>query len=127
VASEVLPEDVVERNRRRAQAVLRPWEPVFVHGDLQVDHVFLEGDEVTCIIDWSEAAQGDALSDLATLTLGHPEHLGDVLAGYGDPVDEDLLRGWWALRCLSNIRWLADAGYGAPDDFPETAVLRSLP
>jgi hypothetical protein len=38
-------------------------------------------DEVTGVIDWSEASQGDALFDLATLTLGHPEHLGDVVAG----------------------------------------------
>ena len=30
---------------------------------------------VTGVIDWSEAGQGDALYDLATLTLGHEEHL----------------------------------------------------
>jgi hypothetical protein len=28
-------------------------------------------------------AEGDALYDLATLTLGHEEHLGDDVAGYG--------------------------------------------
>jgi hypothetical protein len=33
------------------------------------------------VIDWSEAGQGDALYDLASLTLGHEEHLGDVVAG----------------------------------------------
>jgi hypothetical protein len=31
----------------------------------------------------SEAARGDALFDLATWTLGHEEHLGDGLTGYG--------------------------------------------
>ena len=31
--------------------------------------------------DWSEAGQGDALYDLASLTLGQEEHLGDVVAG----------------------------------------------
>jgi hypothetical protein len=35
------------------------------------------------VLDWSEAGQGDALFDLAVLTLGHEEHLGDVVAGYG--------------------------------------------
>lgn len=75
VANDILPADVVARNRRHAETVLRPWRPVFVHGDLQVDHVFIDGDEVTGVIDWSEAALGDALFDLATLTLGHPEHL----------------------------------------------------
>ena len=107
--------------RDRAPAV----DPVFIHGDLQVDHVFVDGDEVTGIIDWSEASQGDAHFDLATLTLGHPEHLDDVIAGYGTDVDRNLIRAWWSLRCLSNVRWLAENGYGSPEEFPEVAVLRS--
>jgi aminoglycoside phosphotransferase (APT) family kinase protein len=123
VANGVLPVDVIDRNRRLAETALRPWSPVFIHGDLQVDHVFVAGDEITGIIDWSEAAPGDALSDLATLTLGHPEHLGDVVAGYGSDVDRDLVRAWWSLRCLSNVRWLHEHGYGDFEDFPEVAVL----
>jgi aminoglycoside phosphotransferase (APT) family kinase protein len=125
VANDVLPADVVTRNRQLAETALRPWRPVFIHGDLQVDHVFVDGDEVTGVIDWSEASRGDALFDLATLTLGHPEHLGDVVAGYGSDVDRDLIRAWWSLRCLSNVRWLAENGYGSPEEFPEVAVLRS--
>jgi aminoglycoside phosphotransferase (APT) family kinase protein len=127
VANDVLPADVVARNRRLAETALRPWTPVFVHGDLQVDHVFVTGDEVTGVIDWSEASQGDALFDLATLTLGHPERLEDVVAGYGTDVDRDLIGAWWSLRCLSNVRWLVNAGYGSPEEFPEVAVLRSRP
>ncbi len=125
VANAVLPADLVTRNRRVAEAALRPWTPVFTHGDLQVDHVFVDGDEVTGVVDWSEASQGDALFDLATLTLGHGEHLGDVVAGYGTDVDRDLIRAWWSLRCLTNVRWLAENGYGSPEEFPEVAVLRS--
>ena len=125
IANEVLPTDVVTRNRRLAEASLRPWTPVFIHGDLQVDHVFVDGDEVTGIVDWSEASQGDALFDLAILTLGHPEHLGDVIAGYGTDVDRDLIRAWWSTRCLTNVLWLNEHGYGPPDEFPEVAVLRS--
>ncbi|MET7670203.1 phosphotransferase [Micromonospora luteifusca] len=127
LANDVLPADVVTRNRRLAETALRPWTPVFIHGDLQVDHVFVAGDEVTGVVDWSEASQGDALFDLAILTLGHQEHLGDVLAGYGTGVDRDLIRAWWSLRCLTNVRWLAEHGYGSPDGFPEVAVLRSQP
>nr|MDT0657266.1 aminoglycoside phosphotransferase family protein [Micromonospora sp. DSM 115978] len=125
VAHEVLPAEVVTRNRRLAETALRPWTPVFIHGDLQVDHVFVAGDEVTGVVDWSEASRGDALFDLAILTLGHPEHLGDVVAGYGTDVDRDLIRAWWSLRCLTNVRWLAEHGYGSPEEFPEVAVLRS--
>src|SRR4051795_6403728 len=120
VENDVLPADVVTRNRRLAETALRPWTPVFIHGDLQVDHVFVAGDEVTGIIDWSEGGQGDALFDLAVLTLGHREHLGDVIAGYGTDVDRDVIRAWWAWRCLCGIRWLVEHGF---DPWPEVAVL----
>jgi aminoglycoside phosphotransferase (APT) family kinase protein len=83
IANGVFPTDLVTRNRRVGEAALRPWTPVFAHGDLQITHVFVGGDEITGVIDWSEAGRGDALYDLAGLTLGHEEHLGDVVAGYG--------------------------------------------
>ncbi len=118
---------MVTRNRRLAETALRPWTPVFIHGDLQITHVFVDGDEVTGIIDWSEASQGDALFDLATLTLAHEEHLGDVVAGYGTEVDPDLIRAWWSLRCLLGVRWLVEHGFGPLEEMPEIAVLRSQP
>src|SRR4029077_8077640 len=86
----VLPPDLVTRNRRVAEAALRPWTPVFTHGDLQITHVFIDGDDITGAGDWAEASRGDALWDLATLTLGHGEHLADVVAGYGASVDLDV-------------------------------------
>lgn len=126
IANDVLPAEVVTRNRRLAETAMRPYTPVFIHGDLQVDHVFVEGDDVTGVVDWSEASQGDGLFDLATLTLGHPDHLDELIAGYATDVDRDLIRAWWAMRCLVNIRWLTETGiYGPPEAFPEVAVLRS--
>jgi aminoglycoside phosphotransferase (APT) family kinase protein len=122
VANGVLPAGLVARNRRVAGAALRPWTPVFTHGDLQAAHVFADGDQITGVIDWSEAGRGDALYDLASLTLGHQEHLGDVVAGYGTGVDLDVIRGWWSLRSLRAVRWLAEHGF---DPWPEVAVLRS--
>jgi aminoglycoside phosphotransferase (APT) family kinase protein len=119
----VLPTDVVTRNRRIAEAALRPWTPVFAHGDLQVDHVFVEGDESTGVLDWSEAAQGDALFDLAILTLGHEEHLGDVVAGYGADVDLDVIRAWWSWRSLVASRWLIEHGFDPSTPGCEFAVL----
>jgi hypothetical protein len=78
----------------------------------------------TFVVDWSEAGQGDALYDLATLTLGHEEHLGDVVAGYGTHVDLDVIRAWWSLRSLRAVRWLVEHRF---DPSPEVAVLRSRP
>lgn len=127
VTDGVLPADLVTRNRQVAEAALRPWTPAFTHGDLQIAHVFVDGDEITGIIDWSEAGQGDALYDLATLTLGHEEHLGDVIAGYGTDVDPDLdvIRAWWSLRSLLAVRWLAEHGFDPSAPGCEVDVLRS--
>jgi len=125
VANQVLSDDVVTRNRRIAEAALRPWTPVFIHGDLQITHVFVDGDDVTGVIDWSEASRGDALYDLATLTLAHEEHLDDVVAGYGADVDLDVIRGWWSWRSLVVVRWLAEHGFGPVEEMPEVAVLGS--
>jgi len=57
VTNGVLPADVVTRNRRVAEVALRPWAPVFTHGDLQVAHVFADGDEITGVVDWSGAGR----------------------------------------------------------------------
>lgn len=125
VANSVLPPAAVTRNRELAEAVLRPYAPVFIHGDLHLEHLFVDGDTVTGIIDWSEARRGDALFDIASLTLANEAHLGDVLVGYGRNVDVDLIRAWWSCRCLLGVRWLVENGYGSPDQLPEVAVLQS--
>ena len=125
VANDVLPVDLVDRHRRSAEGALRAWTPAFIHGDLHIEHVLVDGDEVTGIIDWSEARQGDALYDLATLTLANERHLDDVIAGYGVDVDRDVVRAWWSWRCLVVVRWLLENGYGSPEQLPEVAVLRS--
>ncbi|WP_327235390.1 phosphotransferase [Streptomyces sp. NBC_01317] len=125
VTNGVLPADLVTRNREVAEAAFRPWTPAFTHGDLQITHVFTEDDEVTGIIDWSEAGRGDPLYDLATLTLGHEERLGDVLAGYGTDVDLDVIRAWWSVRSLLVVRWLAGHGFDPFAPGCEVDVLRS--
>lgn len=125
VENNVLPADVIAHNRRIAENALRAWKPVFTHGDLQVAHVFVEGDEITGVIDWSEAAQGDAMHDLATLTLGHPERLTDVVAGYGADVDVEVIRAWWSLRSLRGVRWLIGHGFDPTLPGCEVDVLKA--
>jgi aminoglycoside phosphotransferase len=126
VTNGVLPDNVVTRGRQVAEAALRPYTPVFTHGDLQVAHVFIDVDEITGVVDWSEASQGDALHDLAILTLGHQEHLGEVITGYGTDVDLDVIRAWWSLRSLSAIRWLVEHDFDPFSRGCEVDVLRSL-
>ena len=122
-----LPRDTIARGRELALTTLAPRPQAFVHGDLQVAHVFIdENDQVTGVLDWSEAGAGDPAYDLATLTLGHPERLHQVLTGYGRDVDRDLVRGWWALRCLTAIRWLVEHDYDPFAPGCEAQVLRSI-
>lgn len=125
ITNGVLPADLVTRNREIAQAALRPWKPSFIHGDLQITHVFVAGDNLTGIIDWSEASQGDAMFDLATLTLGHEDRLPEVLAGYGTDVDQDAIKAWWSLRSLLNARWLLTHGFDPNTPGAEFDVLRA--
>jgi aminoglycoside phosphotransferase (APT) family kinase protein len=126
ITNGVVPTEMVTRNRRIAEAALRPWTPVFTHGDLQITHVFVEGDEITGVVDWSEAGQGDALYDLASVTLGHEEHLADVVAGYGTHIDLNVIRAWWSLRSLRAARWLIEHGFDPSSPGCEFDVLRSL-
>ena len=121
----VLPAEVIRRNREIAEAALRPWKPVFIHGDLQITHVFVDGDEVTGVIDWSEAAPGDAMFDLAILTLGHEDRLDDLLAGYGPGADRDVIRAWWSLRSLVAAHWLIEHGFDPDAPGCEFDVLRA--
>jgi aminoglycoside phosphotransferase (APT) family kinase protein len=125
LTNDVLPTELVRHNRRLAETALRPWPPVFTHGDLQVAHVFIRDDEITGVIDWSEAGPGDAHHDLAILTLGHPEHLDDVVAGYGKDVDLDVVRAWWSVRGLQAIRWLVEHGYDPSAPGCEVDVLKA--
>ena len=125
ISSGVLPSDLVKRNREIAEAAFRSWTPMFVHGDLQITHIFVNGDELTGIIDWSEAGPGDPMFDLASLTLGHEERLADVLTGYGSDVDLDAIRAWWSLRSLLASRWLIEHGFDPNSPGCEFDVLRS--
>ena len=106
----------VEAHRDRASAALRPFDAVVIHGDLQPAHVFVGGGAVTGVIDWADACLMDPLFDLAVLTVAHPEHLDDVLVGYGADVDVEVIRGWWAFRRLGSVRWLVEHGFDATDD-----------
>ena len=68
VANDVVSAHVVRCNRKIAEATLRPWT-VFIHGDLQIVDVFVDGDEVSGVVGWSEGGQGDAVYHFATLGL----------------------------------------------------------
>lgn len=102
--------------RARAEPAIRPFPMVFTHGDLQPAHVFYEGDTITGVIDWADACTGDAAFDLAVLTVGDEERVDDLLAGYGDTVDRDVIAAWWSVRRIGSVRWMIEHGFNADGD-----------
>ncbi|WP_231054876.1 macrolide 2'-phosphotransferase [Ruania suaedae] len=82
-----------------------------VHGDLAAEHVLVAEDEVTAILDWSDARVADPADDLAWLLASAPEDaLDSILEAYslarterGDDhlADRAVLAGELAL-----VRWL---------------------
>jgi aminoglycoside phosphotransferase (APT) family kinase protein len=80
-------------DRRRAEAMLSDFfddpanfefEPRLIHADLGPAHILTSGDELTGIIDWSDARIGDPALDLAWALNGTPAAFGDtVLEAYG--------------------------------------------
>jgi hypothetical protein len=125
VTNGVLPTDMVTRNRQIAEAALRPWTPVFTHGDLQITHVFVDGDQITGVIDWSEAAQGGRPirpRQLDARTRGAPCRRSRRLRHHSRPRRD---HAWWSLRSLRAARWLIEHGFDPSTPGCEFDVLRS--
>lgn len=89
-----------------------PSEPsygTFVHGDLWMGNVLLEGDAVTGVVDWDCAGVGHPAVDLGSLRF-------DAAISYGLDASDDVLAGWESM-----------AGHAAPDvaRFDLVAALQS--
>lgn len=84
--------------------LVRPAEPVFVHADLCVDHVFVEDGRLAGIIDWGGAEATDPHYELPVLHLdlfgADKRLLRAFLDGYGWPADDFVRRAMSATLCL---------------------------
>jgi aminoglycoside phosphotransferase (APT) family kinase protein len=85
---EVLPLlDGSESTRAEAllgSALALTFEPALVHGDLGPEHLLHRGDELTGVIDWSDARVGDPAIDFAWLLYGTaPPFAKALLSAYG--------------------------------------------
>ncbi len=47
------------------------------------------------------------------------------MAGYGSDVDLDVIRGWWSMRSLLSVRWLAEHGFDPFTPGAEVDVLKA--
>jgi aminoglycoside phosphotransferase (APT) family kinase protein len=69
---------------------LAPRERVFVHGDLHLRHVLVEGESLAGVIDWGDCCTGDPSIDLPLVwCMLPPEGRDAFFAEYG-AVDEDV-------------------------------------
>jgi aminoglycoside phosphotransferase (APT) family kinase protein len=121
---------VIEWHADRARTALAATTAsTLVHGDLQAAHVFVDPStgHVTGILDWSDAGLGDPHHDLAVLTVGHGEHLDDVLEGYGPGPVRWRIEAHWSLRRLGAVRWMVEHGLDASGDLAALARTKTAP
>jgi hypothetical protein len=89
-------------------SVLQERPPAFVHGDFHPGNVLTDGQRVTAILDWEEAALGDPRIDVAIMTGALREDSPDLadrfLAAYQEHVGFPLkpIDLWWELADLRN-------------------------
>lgn len=90
-------------------------DTVLVHHDLKGEHLTVSADgRVRGVLDWADAAVGDAAEDIAGLTIAVGARAAvrsATLAGYGP---RSCLRGLWLARCDVLVR-LGDRLYGSDD------------
>jgi aminoglycoside phosphotransferase (APT) family kinase protein len=65
---------------------MKPFEPVLCHGDLSLEHIFVDDKlNLTAFIDWGLCQAGSRALDVAMLLMYHPEiELSWLLQGYRD-------------------------------------------
>jgi aminoglycoside phosphotransferase (APT) family kinase protein len=99
-----------------ARDLLARRPTVLIHGDLQPDHVVVAAGRLTGLIDFVDAQPGDALLDVAVLTLWDRALTGPVLRGLGLAADGTtalLLDRYQLLRHLAAAAWLYERGHAA--------------
>jgi aminoglycoside phosphotransferase (APT) family kinase protein len=69
------------------------FETVLIHADLGPEHILCQGDEVSGVIDWSDARVGDPALDFAWLLFGLDEVFSEALLEcYSGSESDDSLR-----------------------------------
>ncbi|MGZ0145633.1 phosphotransferase family protein [Kribbella sp. WER1] len=79
-------------------------QPVLLHGDLHLRHLYADGDRLTGILDWGDTTYGDPLFDLARFSMAGPVAMAAFVEGYGgvDAPERTLscYRVLWSLMAL---------------------------
>ena len=99
------------------QPILIERPIVFLHGDLQTEHILIDPhtQRVVAILDFADTQPGDPLMDIAVLSLWDVQLADRVLAGYtsieNNEGTKQLLWLYRLLRHLGEIPWLLDRGF----------------
>lgn len=126
LADHSLPVTVVDQmHRYLSSTFVSMAEPDrhLLHGDCQADHYLVTpgSSRIAAVLDFGDAVLGDPVWDLAILTLGAPDMLGQVLRGYRPEESTErrthqLLSAYQLIRRLGSARWMREHGQPhAPD------------
>lgn len=84
-------------------AVRHDGPPALLHGDLQTRHLFAENARLSGFIDFGDVAGGDPFFDLGRYSQGGEATLGDLLAGYGLELTDELAERFTVYRLLQAV------------------------
>ena len=87
-----------------------------IHGDLFLDNALFKDDELSCVIDFSEACNGDFLFDLAVAAISwcrNDQQVKFLLESYGSDIIPEEFKGYmrYALLYYSVTRYLGKRDY----------------
>ncbi len=87
-----------------------------IHGDLFLDNALFKGDNLSCVIDFSEACNGDFLFDLAVVAVSwcrSDQQVKLLLESYGSDIIPEEFKSYmrYALLYYSVTRYLGERNY----------------
>lgn len=96
------------------EGLLTEGRQVLNHGDLTMNHVFVNEKKVSGIIDLGNARSSDPHHDLAIIRLEWPDDILLIVKGYQDQLEFDFsavkLNFYTILSCIQRVGWCLDHG-----------------
>ncbi len=125
---ETFSEDELEKFKMFVYKYIDEEKPILAHGDLDMNHIYVNNGRYSGIIDWGDIRSTGRLYDIALFSAIHPEYQEAILTGFkefarlGKEFEKELvlLR---ASICIHRLWWIAKNQNAKFQNHPLQAVL----